>query len=95
MASDPRVWLAEAQERAEEYRPTMDLEVVHDWAGESVNDTIEVTAALTAVLGMVDRAEADASSGMARMFGGDPFPATVSAEGIRAAITDALGGDRG
>lgn len=52
-----RARLNEIKAIAEEYRPTMDIEVVHDWAGEAVNGTIDAEAALTAVLDLMDEAD--------------------------------------
>lgn len=47
---DLRSRLAAIKARAEEYRGSMDREVVHDWARKVVADDINMAAALVAVL---------------------------------------------
>lgn len=56
-------------------------------------DVPALVAALRAVLDLIAEEEAAASQSVARVFGGQPFPATVDVFDLRNAITTALGGD--
>ncbi|MBB5748520.1 hypothetical protein [Micrococcus sp. TA1] len=48
--TDPREWLDKAQSLATEYRTTMDIDVVHDWAMEARPNITTMVIALAGVL---------------------------------------------
>lgn len=90
--TDPRAWLAEAQERAEIALADVDAGRSDYLMGlqDAVHDLLRIPSALTAVLDLLDRAEKAANDSPARMFGGAPFPAVLDADVIRTAVTEHL-----
>ena len=54
-------------------------------------DVPRLLAAVDAVLELAEQAENATLNSPARMFGGKPFPATIFADDLRRAITEAVG----